>query len=72
MVIEMNKDINKNNNLRKVQGKDKISLEYSLKINDSDIEENLEYGYDFVPKDFHATNISEQKIKVKEIEDKTK
>ena len=29
-------------------------------------------GYDFVPRFDHWTNISEQKIKVKEIEKKTK
>lgn len=52
--------------------KDKVDLSYNLKIDELDkTKENYE-GYDFVPKDHHWTNISEQKVKVEEIEEKTK
>ena len=52
--------------------KEKVSLAYNLKIDELDKRNEKNEGYDFVPKDYHWTNLSEQKIKVKEIEDKTK
>lgn len=52
--------------------KKKVSLAYNLKINELDRKKECNEGYDFVPKDYHWTNLSEQKIKVEEIEDKTK
>lgn len=52
--------------------KDKVSLAYNLKIDELDKQKENNEGYDFVPKDHHWTNSSEQKVKVEEIEDKTK
>lgn len=54
------------------EDKNKVSLAYNLKIDELDKNKENNEGYDFVPKDYHWTNISEQKIKVQEIEDKTK
>lgn len=56
---------------QKIQGKDKVSLAYNLKIDELDKQNENNEGFDFVPKDYHWTNLSEQKMKVKEIEDKT-
>lgn len=56
---------------QKIQGKDKVSLAYNLKIDELDKQNENNEGFDFVPKDYHWTNLSEQKVKVKEIEDKT-
>lgn len=52
--------------------KEKVSLAYNLKIDELDKRNEKNEGYDFVPKDYHWTNSSEQKVKVEEIEDKTK
>ena len=57
---------------KKDKKKDKVSLVYNLKIDELDKEKENNEGYDFVPKDYHWTNSSEQKIKVQEIEAKTK
>lgn len=58
-------------------GKEKISKTKVNILNDLELEKrdnkNLKNsGYDFVPRLDHWTNIDEQKIKVKEIESKTK
>lgn len=52
--------------------KDKIDIGYNLEIERKDKKDLKGSGYDFVPRLDHWTNIDEQKIKVKEIEDKTK
>lgn len=52
--------------------KNKVDLLYNLKIDELDKKKENNEGYDFVPKDHHWTNISEQKVKVEEIEEKTK
>lgn len=52
--------------------KDKIDIGYNLEIERKDKKDLKDSGYDFVPRLDHWTNIDEQKIKVKEIEDKTK
>lgn len=52
--------------------KNKVSLAYNLKIDELDRKRENNEGFDFIPKDYHWTNSSEQKIKVEEIEDKTK
>lgn len=54
------------------EDKEKVSLAYNLKIDELDKKKENNEGYDFVPKDHHWTNSSEQKIKVQEIEDKIK
>lgn len=59
-------------NKKQNKSKDKVSLAYNLKIDELDKKKENNEGYDFIPKDYHWTNISEQKIKVEEIEDKTK
>lgn len=56
----------------KDKNKNKVSLAYNLKIDELDKKRENNEGFDFVPKDYHWTNISEQKVKVNEIEDKTK
>lgn len=56
----------------KKEDKNKVSLAYNLRIDELDKKSENNEGYDFVPKDNHWTNISEQKVKVQEIEDKTK
>lgn len=58
--------------MKEKEDKNKISLVYNLKIDALDKEKENNEGYDFVPKGYHWTNLSEQKIKVEEIEDKTK
>lgn len=66
--------INKKHNIKENTKKDneKISLEYNLDIEkkyDKTIEKS---GYDFVPRSNHWLSVDEQKIKVNEIEEKTK
>lgn len=52
--------------------KRKVSLKYNLEIEEKD-EKNLKNsGYDFVPRFNEWLSSDEQKIKVKEIEDKTR
>ena len=59
--------MNKKNN-----NKDKVDLGANLEIERIDKKYLKNSGYDFVPRIDHWTNIDEQKIKVKEIEQKTK
>jgi hypothetical protein len=59
--------MNKNYN-----NKDKVDLGDDLEIERIDKKYLKNSGYDFVPRIDHWTNIDEQKIKVKEIEQKTK
>lgn len=60
----------KKKNIR--EDKKKVSLAYNLKIDELDKVKEKNEGYDYIPKDYHWTNSSEQKVKVQEIEDKTK
>lgn len=57
---------------KKISSKDKVSLEYNLELERKDEHNTKKKGYDFVPRSYHWTSVDEQKIKVKEIEDKTK
>lgn len=59
-------------NVEKLQSKDKVSLKYNLELERKDSKTIEQNGYDFVPRSNHVVNIDEQKIKVREIEDKTK
>ena len=58
-------DKNKRNN-------DKVSLGPNLELERKDGKAANKQGYDFVPKLDHWTSIDEQKLKVEEIEKKTK
>lgn len=62
MVIILNK--------KKNQDCNNLSNDLTLERKDKKILENS--GYDFVPRFDHWTNTDEQKLKVKEIEEKTK
>ena len=62
MVIILNK--------KKNQDCTNLSNDLTLERKDKKILKNS--GYDFVPRFDHWTNTDEQKLKVKEIEDKTK
>lgn len=55
-----------------MDNKDKISLKYNLELERKDVKNTKKKGYDFVPRSYHWTSIDEQKIKVREIEDKTR
>lgn len=50
---------------RDIKNKNLIS---DLEIEIQDRKEDFKKGYDFVPREHHWTNISEQKVKVDEIE----
>lgn len=52
--------------------KDKVEFKYNLELERKDSKELKKQGYDFVPRIEHWTSIDEQKIKVEEIEKKTK
>ena len=52
--------------------KDKVNIMDNLEIERKDKKYMKNAGYDFVPRLEHWTNIYEQKIKVREIENKTK
>ena len=58
--------------MSKKNNKLKVNLDDDLEIERIDKKYLKNSGYDFVPRLDHWTNIDEQKIKVKEIEDKTK
>lgn len=58
--------------LGKRNDKENIDISEDLTIEREDKKMLKDSGYDFVPRFDHWTNISEQKIKVKEIEKKTK
>lgn len=58
--------------MNKDDSKNKVNLGDDLEIERNDKKYLKNSGYDFVPRIEHWTNIDEQKIKVKEIEDKTK
>lgn len=57
---------------KKIEDKNKVSLEYNLELERKDEHNTKKKGYDFVPRANHWTSIDEQKIKVREIEEKTK
>lgn len=52
--------------------KNKVSLKYNLELERKDEKFIKDKEYDFVPRSVHALNIDEQKIKTREIEEKTK
>ncbi len=54
------------------KNKDKVSLESNLEIERKDSKELKNQGYDFVPRFNHWMSSDEQKLKVEEIEKKTK
>lgn len=56
----------------KKNNKETVDLKYNLEIEREDKKDVAKRGYDFVPRYHHWTNMTEQKIKVEEIEDKTK
>ena len=56
----------------KKDNKNKVDIGYNLQLEKNDKKDLKNSGYDFVPRFDHWTNIDEQKIKVKEIENKTK
>lgn len=57
----------KNNN-----GKQKVDISLDLELERKESRKMKSQGYDFVPRIDHWTSIDEQKIKVEEIEKKTK
>lgn len=57
-------------NKKKNQDCTNLSNDLTLERKDKKILRN--FGYDFVPRFDHWTNTDEQKLKVKEIEEKTK
>ena len=57
---------------RKKKGKSKVSLAYNLELERQNEHDIKKKGYDFVPRQYHWTSIEEQKLKVEEIEEKTK
>ncbi|MDD3303577.1 MAG: hypothetical protein PHP54_01515 [Clostridia bacterium] len=58
--------------MKEKNNKGKVDLKYNLEIEREDKKDIAKKGYDFVPRDHHWTNTTEQKIKVEEIEEKTK
>ena len=54
------------------KNKDKVEIKYNLELERKDSSQLKKQGYDFVPRIDHWTSIDEQKIKVEEIEKKTK
>lgn len=52
--------------------KNKVDLQYNLGIEREDSKNIKKKGYDFVPRFNHWLSMDEQKIKVEEIEKKTK
>ena len=52
--------------------KNKVEIKYNLELERKDSSQLKKQGYDFVPRIDHWTSIDEQKIKVEEIEKKTK
>lgn len=58
--------------LNKKKNQDYINLSDDLTLERKDKKILKNSGYDFVPRFDHWTNTDEQKIKVKEIEEKTK
>lgn len=53
-------------------GKDKVDMSYNLEIERKNAEDLEDSGYDFVPRSNHWLSSDEQKIKTREIEEKTK
>ena len=58
--------------LKKKKNKDCTNLSNDLTLERKDKKILKNSGYDFVPRFDHWTNTDEQKLKVKEIEEKTK
>lgn len=52
--------------------KNKVDLSYNLELERKNKENKSSNSYDFVVREYQWTNIDEQKIKTREIEDKTK
>lgn len=57
---------------KNLKNKNKVDLKYNLELERKDENDKSNKGYDFVVREYEWTNIDEQKIKVREIEDKTK
>ena len=55
-----------------VKSKNKVDLSYNLELERKDSKDVDKKEYDFIARSAHLTGINEQKIKVKEIEEKTK
>ncbi len=62
--IRESKDIN--------QSKNKVDLGYNLELERGDLKDLKKKDYDFIPRFNHLVSLDEQKIKVEEIENKTK
>lgn len=62
--------MSKNN--KTIQSKNKVDLSYNLELERKDSKNVCKKEYDFIPRSNHLTGIDEQKIKVREIEEKTK
>lgn len=58
--------------MKNQKNKNKVNIGYNLEVERKDREKLKDLENDFVPKLDHWTNIDEQKIKAREIEDKTK
>lgn len=58
--------------MKEKKDKNNVDLKYNLELEREDKKDVAKRGYDFVPRYHHWTNMTEQKIKVEEIEDKTK
>ena len=57
---------------RKNKDKEKVDIASNLELERKEKNDMEKQGYDFVPRIDHWTSIDEQKIKVEEIEKKTK
>ena len=57
---------------KKFKNKNKVDLSYNLELERKDSKDVNKKQYDFIPRSAHLTGIDEQKIKVREIEEKTK
>lgn len=58
--------------MKKDKNKGKVNICDNIQIEREEDNYNKYKNNDFIPNDYHWTNIDEQKIKVKEIENKTK
>ena len=57
---------------KRISDNDKVDMSYNLELERKDKKNINKKGYDFVARSAHLTGIDEQKIKVREIEEKTK
>lgn len=59
-------------NSKVAKNKNKVDSSYNLELERKDSKGVDKNEYDFIPRSLHLTGIDEQKIKVREIEEKTK